>query len=292
MGSASALCDASRMVTGACLCGTLRYEVKGPLENLMHCHCSMCRKHHGAPFATLIEAPADSLRWLSGEASVREYPSSAERVRRFCGTCGSVAPAPMGGRVLLPAGNLLGNLSDVGGLHMFVGSKAPWHVIADELPQHDNAPPGWTLHEVVRTAKVELEGAVHGACLCGEVTFSVTGAPARWLQCHCSRCRRARSAAHASNTFYPEGQFSWCTGHELVKKYKPPDAARFTVSFCMRCGGGAPVQRDNVPFVLVPAGLFDTDPGARPQAHIHVASKAPWYTFSDGLPQFAELPPS
>lgn len=47
-----------------------------------------------------------------------------------------------------------------------------------------------------------------------------------------------------------------------------------------------------MPFVLVPAGLLDTDPGARPEAHIHVASKAPWFTIADALPQFAELPPS
>jgi hypothetical protein len=65
------------------------------------------------------------------------------------------------------------------------------------------------------------------------------------------------------------------------------------VAFCMRCGGGAPVERDNVPFVLVPAGLLDGDPGARPQAHIHMASKASWYpVVDDGLPQFAELPPA
>lgn len=280
------------MLTGACLCGALRYEVEGLSQGLMHCHCSMCRKHHGAPFATFVGAPAHRLRWLQGEASVLEYPSSAQRVRRFCGACGSVAPTPMDDRVLLPAGSVLGELGRAEGLHMFVGSKAGWHVIGDGLPQHDGAPPGWPAHEVVRPAEVRLENAVHGACLCGGVTFSVRGAPARWLQCHCSRCRRGRSAAHGSNAFYPARQFEWRTGRELVRSYKPADAERFTVSFCTRCGGGAPVERDTVPFVLVPAGLFDGDPGARPGAHIHVASKAPWYEFSDGLPQFAELPPT
>lgn len=75
-------------------------------------------------------------------------------------------------------------------------------------------------------------------------------------------------------------------------KYKAPEAERFMVAFCTQCGGGAPVERDNVPFVLVPAGLLDGDTGERPQAHIHVASKALWYTVDDGLPQFAELPPA
>ena len=197
------------------------------MPSLMHCHCSMCRKHHGAPFATFAAAPAHSLRWQHGEASVQEYPSSASRVRRFCGTCGSVAPTPMDERVLLPAGNLLGELGDVGGLHMFVGSKAPWHVIADELPQHENAPPGWPTHEVTGPVEVRAEGGTHGACLCGGVAFSVSGAPARWLQCHCSRCRRGRSAAHGSNAFYPVSQFEWRAGRELVRSYRPPDAERF-----------------------------------------------------------------
>jgi hypothetical protein len=284
-------CDAGLMVTGACLCGALRYEAAGLSHSLTHCHCSMCRKHHGAPFSTLATAPAHSFRWQSGEASVLEYRSSTARVRRFCGVCGSVAPAAMKGDVLLPAGNLVGELGEVDGLHLFVGSKAPWHIIADDLPQYDTVPPGWDFAEAVRPAQPQRESGIHGSCLCGAVTFSVKGSPARWFQCHCSRCRRARSAAHGSNAFYPASQFEWRTGRELVRSYRPPDAERFMVSFCERCGGGAPVERDNVPFVLVPTALFDGDPGARPEAHIHVASKASWYRLSDGLPQFAELPP-
>jgi len=92
--------------------------------------------------------------------------------------------------------------------------------------------------------------------------------------------------------FFPASQFEWRSGRELVVGYRPPDAERFTVSFCSRCGGGAPVERAGVPFVLVPAALLDNDPGRRPDAHIHVASKAPWYTFSDDLTQFEGLPPS
>jgi len=175
---------------------------------------------------------------------------------------------------------------------MFVASKPSWHVIADDLPQHAHAPPGWqTSKEEERPAPSAEDGGTHGSCACGAVTFSVSGAPARWLQCHCSRCRRGRSAVHGSNTFYPADQFTWGAGREHVQSYGPPDAARFRVSFCELCGGGAPLEREGVPFVLVPAGLFDRDPGARPQAHIHVASKASWYEVNDGLPQFAELPP-
>jgi hypothetical protein len=282
------------MITGECLCGALRYEVAGTLQGPVSCHCSMCRKHHGAPFATVFIAPVHALRWLSGEASVCEYRSSAGRVRRSCGSCGSVAPTPLDGeRVLLPAGNLLGELSASGGVHAYVGSKALWHVIADGLPQYDGAVPGWPTPEVVHTSEaVGPEGATHGSCLCGAVAFTVNGPPMRWLQCHCSRCRRGRSAVHGSNTFYAATQFAWRSGRELARKYKVPEAERFAVAFCVRCGGGTPVERENIPFVLVPAGLLDGDPGARPQGHIFVASKAPWFTITDALPQFEALPPA
>ena len=280
------------MIAGSCLCGVLRYEVQGPLKELLHCHCSMCRKHHGAPFATFASAPAADFRWLSGEASVGSYASSPSSSRRSCKTCGAVAPTPTGTHVALPAGNLVGELGNQGGCHVFVGSKAPWHVIEDELPQHDAAPPERGLEPIVRPATPDLEGEVHGSCLCGIVTFSVRGAPARWLQCHCSRCRRARSAAHGSNTFYPTAQFMWRSGREHVQTYRPPDAERFAVSFCGTCFGGAPVEREGVPFVLVPAGVFDDAPGPSPEAHIHVASKAPWYTPGGRLAHFAELPPA
>ena len=185
MCSARWLCDAPAMFSGACLCGALRYEVQGPVQHLVHCHCSMCRKHHGAPFASIVVAPLKQLRWLAGESSVKEYASSPGRLRCFCGTCGAVAPTPLGERILVPAGNLTGDLSHLEALHLFVASKAPWHVIADELPQHDAVPSGWNMREVALPAAVQLEGATHGSCLCGSVTFSVSGPPSRWLQCHC-----------------------------------------------------------------------------------------------------------
>ena len=278
------------MIAGACLCGAVRYEVDGPLSHFTHCHCSMCRKHHGAPFASFVEGSAHAFRWLSGEHLVVDFRSSPARLRRFCQVCGSVAPEPIADRLLLAAGNLLGELGVTGGIHMFVGSKAPWHVIADALPQCDAAAPGWAASEVDRPSAPSVAGATHGSCLCGEVTFAVSGAPARWMQCHCSRCRRGRSAAHGSNAFYAPAQFAWRTGRERVRLYRPPDALRFGVAFCEHCGGGTPLERDNVPFVLVPAGLLDEDPGFRPEAHIHIASKAPWYSVHDSLPQFAELP--
>ncbi len=279
------------MISGGCLCGALQYQVEGPFSEMVHCHCSMCRKHHAAPFASFVIAPKTAFAWRQGEGHVAEYRSSAHNLRRHCPTCGSKAPTVGKTMVAIPAGNLVGALGPVAASHAFVGSKAPWHTITDDLPKHVGPPPHWAPSEDPRPAPPILEGATHGGCLCGAVTFSVRGKPARWMQCHCSRCRRGRSAAHGSNTFYPRDQFEWRTGQAWVRSFRLPEAQRFAIHFCGRCGGGAPVEREGVPFVLVPAGLLDGDPGFRPEAHIHVASKAPWYTITDTIPQFPELPP-
>lgn len=279
------------MITGTCLCGTVRYELDVAVEDVTHCHCRTCRRQHGAPFASFIEVLPADLRFVAGEDRRSAFQASPAHVRRFCAVCGSVTPTLVGYRWLVPVGNLFGDMTPARGRHVCVADKAVWHIIADSLPQHAGAPPGWPCEPSGVVMPSAPSGEVPGSCSCGDVTFAVTGAPARWMQCHCSRCRRARSAAHGSNTFYPLAQFAWRTGQEQIKKFAPPDAQRFAVAFCTRCGGGAPVERDNVPFVLVPAALLDPGPGARAEAHIHVASKAPWYSFQDELPQFAELPP-
>jgi hypothetical protein len=89
-----------------------------------------------------------------------------------------------------------------------------------------------------------------------------------------------------------------------------PEAARFTVAFCSVCGGGVPRAATGVvsttpsaadrlgaedgaggaPYLVVPAGSLDDDPGPLPKIHIFVGSKAPWYTIADSLEQCDEYP--
>jgi hypothetical protein len=127
-----------RTLQGACLCGAVRYEITGPLSAMSHCHCSMCRKHHGTTFATTVSVPIGGFRWVAGQRSVTLYRSSPFGMRSFCGTCGSVTPIVDSemGLALCPAGNLAGQLDAATQAHVFVGSKASWHAITDALPQH------------------------------------------------------------------------------------------------------------------------------------------------------------
>jgi hypothetical protein len=282
------------MIRGTCLCGTLRYEIDGPLTSMMNCHCSMCRKQHGTAFATYVVAPVAGFRWLAGEDEVVRYQSSAKGSRAFCGRCGSVAPSslPSMGIVLAPAGNLQGELGRRPEGHMFVGSKAPWHAITDQLPQHEVYPPGFPAEGVPRPQVVPREGVTEGSCLCGDVAYELRGAPMRMISCHCSRCRQGRSAAHATNVFYAADALHFTRGAERVREYKVPDAKFHAVAFCSRCGSKVPRISAERGITIVPAGSLDTDPGMRPMAHIFVADKAPWFDITDRLPQFAAMPPA
>jgi hypothetical protein len=128
---------------GDCLCGGIRYEVDGPLTDVGNCHCSMCRRFHGAAFATYAKVGAGNFRWLSGHELLRVYETSPGIGWAFCRICGSSLGVPMQGRL---SEVTLGSLDSDPGVrpaeHIFVGSKAPWFEITDDLPQHDTWPPG------------------------------------------------------------------------------------------------------------------------------------------------------
>jgi len=130
------------MTKGSCLCKGIRFEADRLLF-LGHCHCSMCRKAHGAAFATFAGAPAKSFRFLAGEDLIQRYESSPGNFRAFCRTCGSNIPvASADGRmVYIPAGLFDDDPGTRPAMHIFVGSKAPWWEIRDDLPQHAEYPP-------------------------------------------------------------------------------------------------------------------------------------------------------
>jgi len=284
--------SAAITLQGACLCGAVTYQVTGPFNMMVHCHCSMCRKHHGSAFATFVGAPLMGFKWLSGEDQVVTYASSEKGRRFFCRHCGSVTPtlSPEMDLALLPAGNLQGDPQVRPQGHVFVGSKAPWHTITDDLPQHEEYPPEFGMGGVTRPVVEAREGVVIGSCLCNSIAYEITGTPIRTAHCHCSRCRRGRSAAHASNLFYKIEDIRFTRQDVPISEYKVPEAKYFAVAFCSKCGSAAPRLSPERGAVVVPAGPLDTDPGVRPAMHIYVASKACWFDITDTTPQFETMP--
>ncbi len=131
------------MIRGSYLCGSVRYEVRGTLGRVSHCHCSMCRKAHGAAFGTYARVKRSEFAWLSGADRIVSYRSSSSAQRTFCGTCGATLQYVSEGRPESFA-LALGTLDDDPGVrpshHIFVGAKAPWFEITDGLPEHAEYP--------------------------------------------------------------------------------------------------------------------------------------------------------
>jgi hypothetical protein len=278
------------MTRASCLCSDVTWDLDGPFELMSHCHCSRCRKAHGTPFATYVAAPAAGLR-LTGAEHVVRWESSPGFFRCFCSHCGSVVPGdPDGGRIFVPVGNFESDPGVRPLAHIFTASKAPWYEICDGLPCFDAYPPGFDFPVVADRGPLDPPGAPRGSCLCGGVTYVISGKPRRSFHCHCSRCRRGRSAAHSSSLFTTADGVRFTRGDDLVVSYKLPEAKHFTQVFCRICGSVLPRIDTARNIAVVPMGGLDDDPGIRPQGHVFVASKAPWFEIADSLPQYAEYP--
>jgi hypothetical protein len=278
------------MPQARCLCGDVTWDFDGPYEWMSHCHCARCRKTHGSAFATYAAGAADQLR-LHGREHIVNWESTPGFFRAFCRHCGSVVPGePYGGLAFAPAGNFIDDPGSRPIAHIFVASKAPWFEIRDGLPRFDAYPPGIDAPVLADRPPLDPPGGTRGSCLCGEVSYVIESAPLRAMNCHCARCRRARSAAHASNLFTSADGVRFTRGENQLSSYKVPDAQRFTQVFCTTCGSNMPRLDHSRNIAVIPMGGLDDDPGMRPQAHIFVGSKAPWYDIADDLPQHQEYP--
>ena len=279
-------------LTGSCLCGTVRWQINGALSDMTHCHCSMCRKAHAAPFATYVGIASESLVWQSGEEAVVRHESSPGFSRAFCGECGSVVPETYDdGRVYMPAGCLDGDPGVRPSAHIFATSKAPWYEIPDDLPRHDAYPAPEDGPVIDRPAPgPAAPGVLRGSCLCGDVAYEVRKPLKAVHNCHCSRCRKARAAAHTTNGFTEVDGVVFLRGEDQLKTYKLPSARYFTQVFCTRCGSGMPRLDPSRGIAIIPLGSLDDDPGRGADDHIFVGSKASWYEITDDLPRFEGAP--
>lgn len=279
------------MQHGRCLCGDVEWTVEGPLDRMTHCHCARCRKAHGTPFATYAFARAGGVR-MRGAGRVTRYASSPGFVRGFCSRCGSVVPsAEVDGRLEIPIGSLTTDPGTRPVAHIFVASKLPWYAITDGLPQHPTFEPGDAAPVLDDLPVPPSPGGRRGSCLCGAVRFVLDGTPILARNCHCSRCRLGRSAAHAANVLAPLDAIRITEGAGRIASYKIPEAQFFTQTFCTTCGGKTPRHDASRGLAVAALATFDDDPGIYPARHIFTGSKAPWFEITDGLPQDEGAPP-
>ncbi|MFM2481712.1 GFA family protein [Celerinatantimonas sp. YJH-8] len=123
---------------GSCLCGQVRFEAAEFKEHIAHCHCSMCRKFHGATFGTL--AQVKSLTWLSGQEILKDYVAPNGTIRTFCSHCGSSigfrSKNNSFDQMELALGLFDDNLPVSMDAHIYTEYKANWVQINDDLVQY------------------------------------------------------------------------------------------------------------------------------------------------------------
>ena len=137
----------SEPVTGACLCGGVRFRIDGELRNARYCHCTRCQRRTGGASSAQARFDGDALTLISGEELLKAWiPPENGFAKLFCSECGSSLfsrsqedPPVMSVRL----GVIDGDPGIRPVMRQHVSSAAAWEPIPDDgLPRHPGPPPG------------------------------------------------------------------------------------------------------------------------------------------------------
>ncbi len=132
------------MHSGSCLCGGVRYEVRGELGSIVLCHCRKCRKATGSAFNAVAPVARKDLHLLAGQDALAEFESSPGVHRVFCGRCGSPLYSrrdAMPDMLRLRLGTLDTPVEGKPSRHIFTAHKAEWFDILDGAQQFPEQAP-------------------------------------------------------------------------------------------------------------------------------------------------------
>lgn len=128
----------TEVLRGSCLCGAIRYEIRGVPLMMYYCHCSTCRKATGSAFATNMLVQSADFVVVAGRELLSAYESSPNKHRHFCSACGSPIYSQAEATkqmVSVRCGTLDTELTMRPSVHTYAAEKAEWYEISDELPQ-------------------------------------------------------------------------------------------------------------------------------------------------------------
>ena len=129
---------------------------------------------------------------------------------------------------------------------------------------------------------------MQGKCLCGGVSFSLSGELPNLYQCHCSLCRKVTGSSANAAFRVERVQLSWNSGEELIQEYQ--SASGFKSHFCSRCGSPLPNLTDEDSAWWIPVGLLEGDEELQVAAHVFVGSRACWDVIATSAEHFDEMP--
>jgi hypothetical protein len=130
--------ESNRRLAGKCECGAVQYTVADEFLYALNCHCSNCRAATGSAFKPLAGIEREKLEFTDGRDGLLIVGTEDENNTR-CAVCGSLLVSIVrdGAYVHVALGSLVDAPSLLPTKHIFVGSKAPWFEITDDLPQFD-----------------------------------------------------------------------------------------------------------------------------------------------------------
>ena len=125
-------------MTGSCLCRAIRFSVRAPSLFCAHCHCSICRRFHGAGFGTWFGVPHGQFFLEDGESNQVHFQSSDHGTRSFCGRCGSplfFESTRHPDRIEIALAAMHDPIDRHPEVHMHFDDRASWVVVNDGLPR-------------------------------------------------------------------------------------------------------------------------------------------------------------
>ena len=125
-----------------------------------------------------------------------------------------------------------------------------------------------------------------GSCLCGSVSYTVSGSLGKVTTCHCTQCRKQTGHYYAAART-EESQFQISDEKGQIKWYRSSDDA--SRGFCSICGSALFWKSDDSPYLSVLVGSIDGDTNLDIGEHIFVESKCDYYELDDNIPQFQTI---
>ena len=128
------------MYQGSCLCGAITFEIHGNIEEIIHCHCSLCRKSSGTAYATNGFVNTSDFTFLRGKAELKFFELRPGKKRHFCQHCASPIFSSNDddlSRIRVRLGVIDSEIRERPISHNFVTSKASWDDLDSNLPRYE-----------------------------------------------------------------------------------------------------------------------------------------------------------
>lgn len=132
------------MYQGSCLCGEVKFQIIGQISDIIHCHCSLCRKSSGTAYATNGFVNFSDFKLTTGKSNLTHFELRPGKKRHFCKTCASPIYSSNSqdkSRIRIRLGVLDSDINESPISHNFVTSKANWDDLDADLPRYEKHEP-------------------------------------------------------------------------------------------------------------------------------------------------------